>query len=138
MADTLRIQDIAVECRLGVSEEERTAPQTIRIDLELAVDAARAAARDDVRSTVDYAALVSSVQELAQSRPYRLLETVAEEVASLVLGKSGTAWVRVEVRKRALPGIGYAAVTVERAAARRRPARRGVRSRARLARAPRP
>jgi len=133
MADTLRIQDLVAECRLGVTEEEQAAPQTIWMDLELAVDAARAAARDDVRSTVDYAALVSSVQGLAQSRPYRLLETVAEEVASLVLGESGTSWVRVQIRKRALPGIGYAAVTVERTAARLRLERRGVR-----ARAPRP
>ena len=135
MADTLRIQDLAVDCRLGVSEEERAAPQTIWIDLALAVDAARAAAGDDVRSTVDYAALVSSVRELAQRKPYRLLETLAEEVASLVLGESETAWVRVEVRKRALPGIGYAAVTVERTAARRRAERRGVRLRPRLAKA---
>lgn len=136
MADTLRIQDVAIDCRIGVTEEERAVPQTIWVDLEVAVDAARAAARDDVRSTVDYAALVSSVHELAQSKPYRLLETIAEEIASLILGESGTSWVRVQVRKRALPGIGYAAVTVERAAPRpRRPARRGVRARPRLARA---
>ena len=135
MADTLRIQDLAAECRIGVTEEERAAPQTIWVDLELAVDAARAAARDDVRSTVDYAALVGSVRELAQSRPYRLLETMAEEVASLVLGESGTSWVRVQVRKRALAGIGYAAVAVERTAARPRAARRDVRLRPRLARA---
>ena len=135
MADTLRIQDLAAECRIGVTEEERAAPQTIWVDLEVAIDAARAAARDDVRSTVDYAALVGSVRELAQGRPYQLLETIAEEVASLVLGESGTSWVRVEVRKRALAGIGYAAVAVERTAARPRAARRGVRLRPRLARA---
>ena len=135
MADILRIQDLAAECRIGVTEEERAAPQTIWVDLEVAIDAARAAARDDVRSTVDYAALVGSVRELAQGRPYQLLETIAEEVASLVLGESGTSWVRVQVRKRALPGIGYAAVAVERAAARPRAARRGGRARPRLARA---
>jgi dihydroneopterin aldolase len=146
MADTLHVHDIAVECRLGVYDWEREAPQTVWVDLELAVDAARAAQRDDVRSSVDYAGLVTSVQGLAQSRPHRLLETLAEEIASLVLRESGSPWVRVQVRKRALPGIGYAAVTVERAAARRRTARpptkdfgggarRGLRARARLAKA---
>jgi len=127
MADTLNLQDITVECRLGVHDWEREAPQTAWVDLELQVDAAAAAAADDVGSTVDYAALVQSVRRLAQSRPYRLLETLAEEIASLVLGEAGTPWVRVRVKKQALPGVGYAAVEIERAAA--RPAARGGRPR---------
>ncbi|MBI2104477.1 MAG: dihydroneopterin aldolase [Candidatus Omnitrophica bacterium] len=133
MADTLSLQDITVECRLGVHEWERETPQTAWVDLELAIDAAAAAAADDVEATVDYAALVESVRRLAQSRPYRLLETLAEEIASLVLGEAGTPWVRVRVKKQALPGVGYAAVEIERAAARRRAARRPARGRRRTA-----
>jgi len=131
MADTLHLHDIAAECRIGVNDWEREAPQTIWVDLELAIDAALAATRDDVQATVDYAGLVSSVQHLAQGRPYRLLETLAEEIASLVLAESGTSRVRVRVKKRALPGLGHAAVEIERAAARGRARRRAVRARPR-------
>ena len=46
-----------MDCRLGVYEWERRSPQTVWLDVELAIDAARAAARDDVRKAVDYAAL---------------------------------------------------------------------------------
>ena len=130
MADTLHLQDITIECRLGVYDWERATPQTAWVDLELAVDAAAAAA-DDVEATVDYAALVQSIRRLAQGRPYRLLETLAEEIASLVLGEAGTPWVRVRVKKRALPGVGYAAVELERTAARRRAGRRPARGRRR-------
>ncbi len=126
MADTLSLQDITVECRLGVHDWERAAPQTAWVDLELAIDAAAAAAADAVEATVDYAALVQSVRRLAQGRPYRLLETLAEGIASLVLGEAGTPWVRVRVKKRALEGVGYAAVVVERAAARTAGRRRAV------------
>ena len=115
MADTLIIQDLEVACRLGVHEWEQDAPQTIWIDLELAIDASRAAARDDVREAVDYARLVAAVKEQAQAQAYRLLETIAEAIAADVLRQFGTSQVRVRVKKRALPGIGYAAVEVVRA-----------------------
>ena len=132
MPDTLTIEGIAVACRIGVTEAERATPQTIHLDVEVAIDAAKAAATDQVKDAVDYATLVQSVRRLAQSRPYRLLETLAEEIASLVLGEAGTPWVRVRVKKRALPGVGYAAVEIERPL--RRSAKTGRRRAGRLRR----
>ena len=111
---------MAADCRLGVYEWERRSPQTVWLDVELAIDAARAAARDDVREAVDYAALAERVRALAASRVFRLMETLAEAVATAVLEASGSPWVRVRVRKRALEKLGYAAVEVERMAARGR------------------
>ncbi len=125
MADRLIVQDIEAEGRIGVLDWEQARPQPIWIDVELAVQAAKAAAHDDVRQTVDYAALVERVRRCVGARPYRLLETVAEDIARLLRREFGVPEVRVRVRKRALPGIGYAAVEVERRAARRRALRRG-------------
>lgn len=126
-ADRLIVGGIEAECRLGVSEWEQEKPQPIWIDLELSIDAKRAAARDDVHDAVDYAALVEAVREEAERRPVRLMETLAEAIASLVLRRFHTTHVRVQVKKRALPGIGYAAVEVERASKRaRRLGRPGV------------
>lgn len=132
MADRLIIAELEVACRLGVLERERESPQPVWIDLELAIDAARAARSDDVAKAVDYAALVESVKDVAQGRAYRLMETLAEAVAARVLEGYDTPRVRVQVRKRALAGIGYAAVEIRRAA--RRPRAR----RARPARVGRP
>ncbi len=120
MADRLLIQDLAVESRIGVFDWEQASPQTIWIDLELAVDAAKAAARDDVSDAVDYGRLVTTVRELARQQPYRLLETLAEAIAQRVLGDFDTTQVLVRIKKRALPGVGHAAVEVQRRAGRRR------------------
>ena len=114
--DILSLHELAVECRLGVSERERRHPQTVWLDVELTINAARAAARDDVRDAVDYAALVERLRALAVGRPFRLMETLAEAVAAAVLEASGSPRVRVRVRKRALEGLGYAAIEIERAA----------------------
>ena len=114
MPDTLTLHEITIECHLGVEEWERAIPQPVWIDLELGIDAAKAAVRDDVQDAIDYAQLVGCVKQLLESKSYHLLETAAEDVASLVLERFATAQVFVRVKKRALPGIEYAAVEITR------------------------
>jgi len=114
MADKLGIHGLSVECRLGVLEEERAKAQTIWIDLTLEIDAAKVAARDDIESSVDYAALVASVKQHVEETAYRLMETLAEDVAALVLREFAPPAVGVTVTKRALPGIESATVAITR------------------------
>ncbi|PIQ83831.1 MAG: dihydroneopterin aldolase [Candidatus Omnitrophica bacterium CG11_big_fil_rev_8_21_14_0_20_63_9] len=129
MPDRLIISDLEAQCRIGVFEWERAQPQPIWIDLELPIDAARAAERESVEDTVDYARLVQAVKRVAEERTYRLMETLAEAVAQAVVQEFAPR-VSVRVKKRALPGIAYAAVEVERVGQRRaRVARRRVRGR---------
>ncbi len=118
MADRLILHDITTECRLGVFDWERDKPQRIWVDVELEIDASKAAARDDVRDAVDYARLVSLVQRTAQAQPYRLLETLAERMAQAILKACRAPAVRLQIKKRALEGIDYAAVEIERRARR--------------------
>ena len=126
MPDLLLIADLAARARIGVFDWEREKPQAIWVDLELSIDAARAARRDDIKQAVDYSTLVTAVRQTAQSKSYRLLETLAEEIAQLVLSKFGTSRVKVRVKKSALPGIGYAAVEVERVRRKGLPPRRAA------------
>ena len=90
MADKLLICKLAARCRLGVFEWEQANPQDVWIDLELAIRAAKAARRDDVKEAVDYARLVTAVKQLVEQTPYRLMETMAEEIAALILKEFGT------------------------------------------------
>jgi dihydroneopterin aldolase len=114
MADRLTIQGLAAECRVGVTLQEQERPQTVWIDLEVPINAAAAAERDDVEATIDYAALAAAVRQHVEQRPYRLLETMAEDVASVVLDGFHAESVTVRIKKRALPGIDHAAVEMTR------------------------
>jgi dihydroneopterin aldolase len=116
MKDKLVIHDVVAECRIGAFEWEQAHPQNIWMDLELAIDAKQAAAQDDVRSTIDYGRLVTAVKQHVQHKPFKLLETMAEEVAALILKEFKTSQVTVRVKKRALPGVDYAAVEIARPA----------------------
>ena len=113
-ADTLIISDMLVSCRIGVTPWEQARAQNVWIDLELQVDAVRAAATDDLTNALDYSRLVTVVREFVQGKAHKLLETLAEETAGLVLKEFHPPQVMVRIKKRSLPDVGYAAVEVIR------------------------
>lgn len=138
MPDRLILDDLAVQARLGIHDWEREKLQTIWIDVEVEIDALKAAASDDVKDAVDYARLVSVVTQRIERTAYRLMETLAEDVTAFVIEEFRVPRVRVRVKKKALPGIGYAAVEIERTARRGRTRRPAASARRRMAAAEAP
>lgn len=112
--DRVTIRELEVMFRVGVPDAERARPQRllISIDMERGVD--RAAATDDLAATIDYHAVYQRVRALGEGREWRLLETLAVEVAETVLRDFGPSRVGVEVRKFILPFARDVRVRVER------------------------
>lgn len=103
MSDLLRIRGLKAETVIGVPEEERRTAQAVFIDAELSLDLKPAAESDDLRQTVDYGALIGDIVALAAEGERRLLETLAEEIAQLVLRNEVVTAVTVEVAKAHVP-----------------------------------
>jgi 7,8-dihydroneopterin aldolase/epimerase/oxygenase len=97
--DTLEIRKLALTCSIGVYEWERQAPQHVLVDVDLPLEVAAAAAKDQLEDTLDYTRLVSCLRSVASARHYNLLETLAERMAENILGEFGVAWVRICVDK---------------------------------------
>ena len=114
MSDWLKIHDLVVECKIGVFDWERNEPQKIWVDLEIPADARKAAATDDVKHAVDYGALVTAIRNRVQHTTYKLLETMAEEIAGIAVQQFRAPQVSVRVKKRSLPGVGEAVVEIVR------------------------
>jgi dihydroneopterin aldolase len=110
VVDRIVLSGIRAWGRHGVSEDERVRAQEFEVELACAVDAAEAARVDDMAATVDYRRLRAIAVEEMENSSYRLLETLAEHIASRVLGELGTTWVRVKVTKLRIP----ASVEIER------------------------
>ena len=85
MTDRVWLMGVQCRCKVGVPAPERRRRQRILIDLGLEVDAARAAAGDDLREAVDYRAVEEAARAEAESGELALLETLAERVAAAVL-----------------------------------------------------
>jgi FolB domain-containing protein len=112
--DQIVIEKLELWANIGVPDEERAAPQQLRATLVLEPARGVHDLRDDVARTVDYAVVAKGVQELAKSKPRRLLETLVEEVASFLLTRFPLAAVEVEIRKYILPETEAVLVRIRR------------------------
>ncbi|MEJ1230164.1 MAG: dihydroneopterin aldolase [Galbitalea sp.] len=82
---------------------ERADGQEFVIDLTVWLDAAGAAANDDLAATVDYGKLAQRVVSAVERDPVDLIETVAERIATVVLADPAAQRVRVTVHKPSAP-----------------------------------
>ncbi|CAM4517577.1 7,8-dihydroneopterin aldolase [Paenibacillus macerans] len=69
----------------GVFAEERKLGQRFYVDLELELDLREAGAGDDLSKTVNYAEVHELVQGIVQQKSFKLIEALAEHIASSVL-----------------------------------------------------
>jgi dihydroneopterin aldolase len=113
--DVISIQELHVDTIVGYYEWERQRPQTIALNLELAIPDNRAGASDRIRDTIDYAAVVERVRAALGQTHYVLLERVCEHVAQILLEEFRSPWCRVCAAKIGLArGVKRVAVIIER------------------------
>ena len=97
--DKILISGIDCVAAIGVTPEERTIRQRLSIDIELIADVPLAASRDSLKDAIDYASVADTVVAAAQSRPFHLIETLADLIARDLLSNFHIPEVRVLVRK---------------------------------------
>jgi 7,8-dihydroneopterin aldolase/epimerase/oxygenase len=113
--NTIFIQDLRIETRIGVYEWEQHIAQPLLLNIEFALPSAKPFASDQLVDAVDYAAIVGRLHALAADHPHKLLERFSDAVADIVRGEFGAPWVKVSVAKVApMPGVKQIGVTVER------------------------
>ena len=78
--DRIVLHDILVLGKHGVHPAERDVAQPFRVDLVLELDLSRAAASDDLRDSINYAAVHRQIVEIVQTRSYALLERLAAAI----------------------------------------------------------
>ncbi|MFD1957194.1 dihydroneopterin aldolase [Paenibacillus thailandensis] len=70
----------------GVFPEENRLGQRFRVDLELLLDLSGASATDELEYTVNYAELHGLVKTIVEGAPFKLIEALAGDIATKVLG----------------------------------------------------
>ena len=86
--------------RIGVASEERSVPQECSADLTLWGNFEAAASSDDIDRSIDYCEILATMQKIAGSREYCLLETLAYAIVRHVLQAFPIVRARIKVRKR--------------------------------------
>lgn len=101
--DVIRVRGIRARGRHGVLPEERERGQTFSADVALVLDAAPAAADDDLRLTVDYSGVAREAYDVLAGEPVDLIETLAHRLAERLLALPGVVAVEVEIHKPDAP-----------------------------------
>jgi FolB domain-containing protein len=116
-SDKIIIRDLAVSALIGTNVSERRAPQPLILNIEISSDCAKAAGSDRLEDAVDYHSLSAKITRLAENSSFRLLETLASEIASVCLKTPGVSAAAVTVDKPgAVANAKSAAVRIERSA----------------------
>ena len=117
--DAIVVRDLRVEALIGIHRRERHVMQTLSLDLDIGLPSTEVFASDRVADTIDYEQVALRIRALASAQHYRLVETLADRVAAMLVGEFGAPWVKVSVAKIGiLPNAKFVGITIER----RRPA----------------
>jgi dihydroneopterin aldolase len=95
--DWVFIHDLKILTRIGVHEWEQRINQTLLINIACQVDLSSPVT--DLLQSVDYAAVSEAVTQMIEPGSFALIETVAQQVADLVLLKFHVNQVKVSVKK---------------------------------------
>lgn len=97
--DIVFIDQLSVITTIGVYDWEQTIQQKLVFDVEMAWDNRKAAASDDVNDCLSYADVSEAIITHVSQGRFALVERVAEEIASLLLTRFASPWVRIKVSK---------------------------------------
>ena len=113
--DAIVFRDLRVEALVGIHRRERHVLQTVSIDLEIGVPGATVFVSDKVADTIDYEQVALRIRALAASGHFRLVETFADRIATLLVNEFRAPWAKVSVAKVGiLANAKYVGVTIER------------------------
>lgn len=116
--DRVFLRELGVECIIGFLDWERLVKQTVYLDIEAPIDCRKAALQDDVAQTLDYKRLSKVVLAFVGASEFKLVETLADRTARLILEEFDLPWVKLTVNKRgAIRAARDVGVTVERSRA---------------------
>lgn len=112
--DEIVIKDLDVSYHVGVPDEERAKPQRLSLTVVMEHDIGPAAADDAIERTIDYHAVVRRLLDFGNGRAWKLIETLAVELAEMILREFKPQRVSLEVKKFILREARFVSVRITR------------------------
>lgn len=113
--DIIFLHDFKAKTLIGIYPWERIVPQTIQIDLEIALPTSHACQSDNIADALDYALIIEKINEILATHHFSLLEALAEHIAQTILTEFQSPWIKVNVAKLGIiRGVKKLGVRIER------------------------
>ncbi|MEH6470541.1 MAG: dihydroneopterin aldolase [Halopseudomonas sp.] len=115
--DIVYIKELEVETVIGIYDWERKIRQRVNLDLEMGTDIRQAAASEDIENTLNYKSVSKRLIDFIEHSEFLLVETMAEQIAQIVLDEFPVPWLRLRLGKPgAVRGAKDVGVIIERGA----------------------
>ncbi len=97
--DIVFLRGLKAETIIGIYDWEREIRQSVILDLEMSTDVRRAAASEDIGDAVNYKAVAKRLAEFIEASEFKLVETLAERCAGIILDEFEVGWLRLTLNK---------------------------------------
>ncbi len=114
--DKVHIEQLDVFTRIGVPEEERANPQRLTVSISFWPYQQTSDLADHIERTVNYSTVAEETKNFLRDQSVKLIETLADGLASHLLKNFPIQKVTIELRKFALQDAKYVSITVSRTA----------------------
>jgi dihydroneopterin aldolase len=114
--DAVFVRQLRLQAWIGLYRHEKIAPQTIELDLEIALPAGGAVFKSGkVADTIDYGVVVERIRALLAKERFGLVESLAERIADTMLREFDSPRVKISIAKLGvLRDAQRVGVTIER------------------------
>lgn len=116
LSDPIHIEQLEIFTHIGVPDEERLAPQRLTFSITFWPYHGARDLEDRIENTINYSAVAEAARNFVRDQSVNLIETLADGLATHLLGSFAIQKIEIELRKFALPDAKYASVIVTRTA----------------------
>lgn len=114
MSQCIEILGLKLRCHVGVPDEELAVAQELLLDVMLEPLEGWEDLQDDIARTIDYAQVAAELEQVAQAKFRRLIETLAVDLVDFLLAAHPLRKVRIRIEKFILPQTRAVAVVLEK------------------------
>jgi len=116
LCDQIHIEQLEVSTRIGVPEKERANPQRLTATISFWPYRQTRDLADKIDQAVNYSAVAEETKNFVRDQSVKLIETLADRLATHLLKTFPIQKVVVELRKFVLEDAKYVSATVTRSA----------------------
>jgi dihydroneopterin aldolase len=114
--DWIRIEQLEVSTHIGVSEEERGAPQRLTASISFWPNHEAGDLADKIENAINYSDVDEETKNFVRDQSVNLIETLADRLAMHLLKRFRIQKITVELQKFPFEDAKYVSVTITRTA----------------------
>ena len=113
--DIIFLKEFRIKTLIGIYPWERKIPQTIELNIEIALSSRKAGKSDCIEDALDYSQVVHRINTILDQQHFSLLEALTENIAQMILIEFDSPWVKISAAKLGvIPGVKQLGICIER------------------------